>query len=160
MRTLGLSLAAGAALGGLVCVLFYRMVPFILGRHDLKYHSRKKGLDPRQNHKAAHNQRGKTRHQPRLYEFVKTFPVFSKGFEIETEMTIHAVNYNMQALVHHLPGAVQRICVITVNHQIALGVHLPEHSPDHIPLAFLPGQCDIITIFIVRYTPEQISGML
>ena len=30
------------------------------------------------------------------YEFVKTFPVFSKGFEIETEMTIHAVNYNLQ----------------------------------------------------------------
>ena len=30
------------------------------------------------------------------YEFVKTFPVFSKGFEIETEMTIHAVHYNMQ----------------------------------------------------------------
>lgn len=30
------------------------------------------------------------------YEFVKTFPVFSKGFEIETEMTIHAVYYHMQ----------------------------------------------------------------
>jgi len=30
------------------------------------------------------------------YEFVKTFPVISKGFEIETEMTIHAINYNMQ----------------------------------------------------------------
>lgn len=30
------------------------------------------------------------------YEFVKTFPVFSAGFEIETEMTIHAVNYRMQ----------------------------------------------------------------
>lgn len=30
------------------------------------------------------------------YEFVRTFPVFSKGFEIETEMTIHAVNYSMQ----------------------------------------------------------------
>lgn len=30
------------------------------------------------------------------YEFVKAFPVFSKGFEIETEMSIHAVNYNMQ----------------------------------------------------------------
>ena len=29
------------------------------------------------------------------YEYVKTFPVFSEGFEIETEMTIHAVNYNM-----------------------------------------------------------------
>ena len=30
------------------------------------------------------------------YEFVKTFPIFSTGFEIETEMTIHAVNYHMQ----------------------------------------------------------------
>jgi glycosyltransferase involved in cell wall biosynthesis len=31
------------------------------------------------------------------YEFVKGFPVLSKGFEIETEMTIHAVdkNYNV-----------------------------------------------------------------
>ncbi len=30
------------------------------------------------------------------YEFVKSFPVVSTGFEIETEMTIHAVNYNLQ----------------------------------------------------------------
>ncbi len=30
------------------------------------------------------------------YQFVKTFPVISKGFEIETEMTIHAVSNNMQ----------------------------------------------------------------
>ena len=30
------------------------------------------------------------------YEFVKTFPVFSQGFEIETEMTIHAVYNNLQ----------------------------------------------------------------
>ncbi|MCD7751728.1 MAG: glycosyltransferase family 2 protein [Lachnospiraceae bacterium] len=30
------------------------------------------------------------------YGFVKTFPVISQGFEIETEMTIHAVNYNLQ----------------------------------------------------------------
>lgn len=29
------------------------------------------------------------------YEFVKTFPILSKGFEIETEMTIHAVDKNM-----------------------------------------------------------------
>ena len=28
------------------------------------------------------------------YEFVKSFPVLSKGFEIETEMTIHAVDKN------------------------------------------------------------------
>lgn len=30
------------------------------------------------------------------YGFVKTFPVLSKGFEIETEMTIHAVYNHMQ----------------------------------------------------------------
>lgn len=30
------------------------------------------------------------------YEFVKTFPVLSKGFEIETEMTIHAVDKNFK----------------------------------------------------------------
>ena len=29
------------------------------------------------------------------YSFVKTFPVLSKGFEIETEMTIHAIDKNM-----------------------------------------------------------------
>ena len=30
------------------------------------------------------------------YPFVKTFPVLSKGFEIETEMSIHAAQYHMQ----------------------------------------------------------------
>ena len=29
------------------------------------------------------------------YQFVKSFPVLSRGFEIETEMTIHAVDKNM-----------------------------------------------------------------
>ncbi len=29
------------------------------------------------------------------YDFVKSFPVLSRGFEIETEMTIHAVDKNM-----------------------------------------------------------------
>ena len=30
------------------------------------------------------------------YQFVKTFPVLSRGFEIETEMSIHAIDKNMQ----------------------------------------------------------------
>lgn len=34
------------------------------------------------------------------YLFVKTFPVLSKGFEIETEMTIHAIDKNM--MVDHV----------------------------------------------------------
>ena len=35
------------------------------------------------------------------YNFVKTYPVISKGFEIETEMTIHAVDRNMQ--INNIP---------------------------------------------------------
>ena len=30
------------------------------------------------------------------FQFVKSFPILSKGFEIETEMTIHAIDKNMQ----------------------------------------------------------------
>lgn len=37
------------------------------------------------------------------YEFVKTYPVLSKGFEIETEMTIHAVDKNF--LIQEVPVA-------------------------------------------------------
>lgn len=36
-----------------------------------------------------------TGYQAFSYEFVKTFPVLSKGFEIETEMSIHAIDKNM-----------------------------------------------------------------
>lgn len=32
------------------------------------------------------------------YEFVKSFPVLSKGFEIETEITIHAVDKNFKLI--------------------------------------------------------------
>ena len=35
------------------------------------------------------------------YEFAKTFPVLSKGFEIETEMTIHAVDKNF--MIQEMP---------------------------------------------------------
>ncbi len=37
------------------------------------------------------------------YDFVKTFPVLSRGFEIETEMTIHAVDKNF--LLREVPVA-------------------------------------------------------
>lgn len=35
------------------------------------------------------------------FEFVKTFPILSKGFEIETEMTIHAVDKNF--MIQEIP---------------------------------------------------------
>lgn len=34
------------------------------------------------------------------YEFVKSFPVLSRGFEIETEMSIHAIDRNMNVVNH------------------------------------------------------------
>ena len=34
------------------------------------------------------------------FEFVKTFPVLSRGFEIETEMSIHAIDRNMNVVNH------------------------------------------------------------
>lgn len=34
------------------------------------------------------------------YRFVKSFPVVSEGFEIETEMTIHAIDKNMNIVNH------------------------------------------------------------
>ena len=34
------------------------------------------------------------------YQFVKTFPVISKGFEIETEMSIHAAQKNLLVRNH------------------------------------------------------------
>lgn len=43
------------------------------------------------------------------YQFVKTFPVLSRGFEIETEMTIHAVDKNMQT-GHVIVGYRDRPC--------------------------------------------------
>ena len=35
------------------------------------------------------------------YRFVKTFPVLSKGFEIETEMSIHAIDKNMFVVIDY-----------------------------------------------------------
>ena len=37
------------------------------------------------------------------YRFVKSFPVVSQGFEIETEMTIHAIDKNMGLVNHVVP---------------------------------------------------------
>ena len=37
------------------------------------------------------------------YRFVKSFPVVSQGFEIETEMTIHAIDKNMSLMNHVVP---------------------------------------------------------
>lgn len=52
------------------------------------------------------------------YEFVKTFPVISKGFEIETEMTIHLLDKNLLfkeipiEYKDRLPGSISKLNTI------------------------------------------------
>lgn len=36
------------------------------------------------------------------YNFVKTYPVLSKGFEIETDMSIHAIDKNLRVVNHQI----------------------------------------------------------
>ena len=52
------------------------------------------------------------------YQFVKSFPVLYRGFEIETEMTIHAVDKNMNigsVIVEMcIRDSCQRICVFSL----------------------------------------------
>ena len=37
--------------------------------------------------------------------------------------------------IRHLPGALRRVCVIAVHHDVTLGIDLPEHAADHVALA-------------------------
>ena len=71
------------------------------------------------------------------YEFVKGFPVLSKGFEIETEMTIHAVDRNYKII--ELPvnyrdrpaGSVSKLNTYKDGLKVLkfIGVLFKEHRP-------------------------------
>ena len=49
----------------------------------------------------------------------------------------HHVGAPVQHPVHHLPGGGNGIGVVPVQHQITLGVDLPEHPADHVALPLL-----------------------
>lgn len=78
------------------------------------------------------------------YRFVKSFPVVSKGFEIETEMTIHCVDKNMYLENH----------VITYRDR-------PEGSASKLN-TFSDGAKVLKTIFslFIDYRPLQFFGIL
>lgn len=78
------------------------------------------------------------------YRFVKSFPVVSKGFEIETEMTIHSVDKNMY-----------------LENQIITYRDRPEGSLSKLN-TFSDGAKVIKTIFslFVDYRPFQFFGSL
>ena len=78
------------------------------------------------------------------FRFVKTFPVLSQGFEIETEMTIHAIDKNMFI----------RNCVIQYRDR-------PEGSVSKLN-TFSDGSKVIKTIFNLykNYKPLEFFGLL
>ena len=71
------------------------------------------------------------------YEFVKGFPVLSKGFEIETEMTIHAVDKNYKLVEipvqyrDRLEGSVSKLNTFTDGFKVlkTIGTLFKEYRP-------------------------------
>lgn len=84
------------------------------------------------------------------YAFVKTFPVLSKGFEIETEMTIHAVDKNMA--LKNIPidyrdrpeGSVSKLN--TVSDGIRVIKTIVKLYRDYKPLGFFGGIALILLV--------------
>ena len=95
------------------------------------------------------------------YEFVKTFPVFSKGFEIETEMTIHAVNYNMQVenvVVEYRDrpeGSVSKLNTYTDGMRVIR--KMIQLYKNYKPLHFFGGLCVILLLLALLFMLPVIS---
>ena len=92
------------------------------------------------------------------YDFVKTFPVLSTGFEIETEMTIHAVNNNMQIdnLVIDFrdrpEGSVSKLNTYTDGFRVLLTIF--RLYRDYKPLAFFSAIAAVLAaIAVILFIP-------
>ncbi len=89
------------------------------------------------------------------YEFVKTFPVLSRGFEIETEMTIHAVDKNF--LLKEIPveykdrpaGSVSKLNTYTDGFRVlkTIATLFKEYQPA-VFFNFFAVVCLIISAFL------------
>lgn len=85
------------------------------------------------------------------YDFVKSFPVLSKGFEIETEMTIHALDKNL--LLEEIPvnykdrpeGSVSKLNTYSDGFKVLMTIF--RLFKDYKPLQFF-GILSLITIFL------------
>jgi glycosyltransferase involved in cell wall biosynthesis len=95
-------------------------------------------------------------------EFVKTFPIISKGFEIETEMTIHAVDKNF--LIMEIPvtyrdrpkGSVSKLN--TVSDGIKVLRTIFRLYKDYKPLAFFATIALLLFLFaVVLFIPVLID---
>lgn len=96
------------------------------------------------------------------YEFVKHFPVLSKGFEIETEMTIHALDKNF--LLEEIPvqykdrpeGSVSKLNTYSDGIKVILTIF--RLFRDYKPLAFF-GWISVIllAVSLVMFIPVLIE---
>ena len=88
--------------------------------------------------------------------FVKTFPILSKGFEIETEMTIHAVDKNL--LIQSIPvqyrdrpeGSVSKLN--TVSDGIKVIMTIFRLYKDYKPLYFFSIIALILAILSIAFS--------
>lgn len=92
------------------------------------------------------------------YQFVKHFPVLSKGFEIETEMTIHALDKNF--LLEEIPvqykdrpeGSVSKLNTYSDGFKVLLTIF--KLFRDYKPLAFFGWMSSILlALALVLFIP-------
>lgn len=90
------------------------------------------------------------------YDFVKTFPILSTGFEIETEMTIHAVFNQLQIenvvveYKNHPNGSESKLNTYSDGYRvIKMMVSLYKN---YKPFAFFSIICGLLTILAVGFS--------
>lgn len=90
--------------------------------------------------------------------FVKTFPILSKGFEIETEMTIHALDNNL--LIKSIPvtyrdrpeGSVSKLNTYTDGAKVLLTIF--NLYRNYQPLKFFGGMALLLAVLsLVLFVP-------
>ena len=99
------------------------------------------------------------------FEFVKTFPVLSKGFEIETEMSIHAVQRNMQVenvVIEYRDrpeGSVSKLNTYSDGAKV-LGTILKLYK-NYRPFGFFTAIAAVLALFMVPVLTEYfVTGLV
>lgn len=104
------------------------------------------------------------------YRFVKTFPVLSRGFEIETEMSIHAISMNM-ALDHVVveyrdrpQGSVSKLNTVKDGIKVLLTIFnlFKNYKPFFFFsfISFILCMADILCFFPFVWLPYIRTGMV
>ena len=88
--------------------------------HDVLDIGMKQAVDPRTHQTVA--------------EIMKR-PLIFRKISRRQAVSHHHIRLMLQNLCHHLPGTIQRIRVVSVDHKIAFRIDLTKHSADHVSLS-------------------------